>query len=92
VFTQHSVRHYAPRRRHVHVREEAPPDEAAVLARYKAEMVAAAPVRRTTKWRAILTSELLGADRQPVRKGFIMREILGAPTALCRREVVYPLV
>jgi hypothetical protein len=75
------------------VPEETTPDEAAVLARYRAEMAATvAPVHTATKWRAILTAELHGADRQPVRKAIILREVFGAPTALRRREVVYPLV
>ena len=77
----------------VPVPEAAMPDDAAVLARYKAEMAAAvAPPHAGSKWRAILVSELRSADRQPARKGLVMREIFGAPTALRRREVVYPLV
>lgn len=84
------------------VREEPPavtlpppppqPDEAAVLARYKAEMAALAPVRTESKWHAALKPELLGGDRQALRKAFLLREILGAPAALRRREVAYPLV
>lgn len=77
----------------VHVPEETAPDDAAVLARYRAEMaMVAAPVHAGTNWRAIVTSELRGADRKAIRKAFIMREILGVPTTLRRREVVYPLV
>jgi hypothetical protein len=70
------------------------PDEAAVLARYRAEMAAshATPVRSTSRWRTVLEPELLGKDRNALRKAFLLREILGAPTALRRREVVYPLV
>lgn len=68
------------------------PDEAAVLARYRSEMIAHAPVRTESKWHTVLKPELLGRDRQALRKAFLLREILGAPTALRRREVVYPLV
>jgi hypothetical protein len=71
------------------------PDEAAVLARYRAEMAATVghPVRIASKWQAILQPEMRGADRrQPLRKAFVLREILGPPTALRRREVAYPLV
>lgn len=89
--------HEEPPRRRIPepVPEAAMPDEAAVLARYKAELAAAAvaaPAKATTKWRAILTAELLSADRQPVRKAFVLRELLGPPTALRRSEIVYPLV
>jgi hypothetical protein len=72
--------------------EEATPDDAAVLARYRAERIAAAvPAGRTSKWHAVLTAELKGADRHPLRKAFLLREVLGAPASLRRREVVYPL-
>lgn len=75
------------------VSEETTPGEAEVLARYRAEMATSRPATKAvSKWREILGTELRGGDRNTLRKAFVLREVLGPPTALRRREVVYPLV
>jgi len=73
---------------------EAGPSDAEVLARYRAELASAraASAKPASKWQQKLAGRLARQDRQLLKEAIILREVFGAPAALRRREIAYPLL
>lgn len=69
------------------------PTEAEVMARFRAELAAKATTgKKVTRWQRLLAEQLSTHDRRLLQEAMLLREILGPPVALRRRETPYPLV